>query len=69
MLSYASVLGQGLNFRASHVAQMCKTIGWSDNRVKLLVMLFARIHDLGKAVQVDPMKPKLKPPGTERLKL
>jgi hypothetical protein len=24
---------------------------------------------LGRAVQVDPMKPKLKPPGTERLKL
>ena len=24
---------------------------------------------LGKAVQVDPMKPKLKPPGTKRLKL
>ena len=23
----------------------------------------------GKAVQVDPMKPKLKPPGTKRLKL
>ena len=24
---------------------------------------------LGRAVQVDPMKPKLKPPGTTRLKL
>ena len=24
---------------------------------------------LGRAVQVDPMKPKLKPPGTNRLKL
>jgi hypothetical protein len=23
----------------------------------------------GRAVQVDPMKPRLKPPGTERLKL
>jgi hypothetical protein len=23
----------------------------------------------GRAVQVDPMKPKLKPPGTKRLKL
>jgi hypothetical protein len=23
----------------------------------------------GKAVQVDPVKPKLKPPGTKRLKL
>ena len=25
--------------------------------------------ELGRAVQVDPMKPKLKPPGTKRLKL
>ena len=25
--------------------------------------------DCGRAVQVDPMKPKLKPPGTKRLKL
>jgi serine/threonine protein kinase len=25
--------------------------------------------DLGRAVQVDPMKPKLKPPGTKGLKL
>ena len=24
---------------------------------------------LGRAVQLDPMKPKLKPPGTKRLKL
>ena len=24
---------------------------------------------LGRAVQVDPIKPKLKPPGTKRLKL
>jgi hypothetical protein len=24
---------------------------------------------LGRAVKVDPMKPKLKPPGTQRLKL
>jgi hypothetical protein len=24
---------------------------------------------LGRAVQVDPMKPKLKPPGTKHLKL
>ena len=27
------------------------------------------LHRLGVAVQVDPMKPKLKPPGTKRLKL
>jgi len=26
-------------------------------------------HHFGKAVHVDPMKPKLKPPGTKRLKL
>ena len=25
--------------------------------------------DLGSAVQVDPIKPELKPPGTKRLKL
>ena len=25
--------------------------------------------ELGRAVQVDPMKPKLRPPGTKRLKL
>jgi hypothetical protein len=25
--------------------------------------------NLGRAVQVDPIKPKLKPPGTKRLKL
>jgi hypothetical protein len=30
---------------------------------------FAFMNQPGKAVQVDPMKPKLKPPGTERLKL
>ena len=28
---------------------------------------YARL--LGRAVQVDPMKPKLKPPGTQRLTL
>ena len=28
-----------------------------------------RTLNLGEAVQVDPMKPNLKPPGTERLKL
>ena len=27
------------------------------------------LDDLGRAVQVDPMKPNLKPPGTKRLKL
>jgi hypothetical protein len=27
------------------------------------------MFELGKAVQVDPVKPKLKPPGTKHLKL
>ena len=27
------------------------------------------LHARGRAVQVDPMKPKLKPPGTKRLKV
>ena len=27
------------------------------------------LHHQGKAVQVDPIKPALKPPGTKRLKL
>jgi hypothetical protein len=28
-----------------------------------------RLHAVSRAVQVDPIKPKLKPPGTKRLKL
>jgi hypothetical protein len=30
--------------------------------------LAALLHDIGSAVQVDPMKPMLKPPGTKHLK-
>ena len=29
-------------------------------------LLPGEVRDLGRAVQVDPIKPKLKPPGTKR---
>jgi hypothetical protein len=42
------------------------------HKVKVLLtkgMTWNKFVDLGGAVQVDPIKPKLEPPGTKRLKL
>lgn len=53
ILSYAAVLTQGLYFRAEQVAQMIQTLSWSDNRVKLMTMIFGRIVDLDNIVQIE----------------
>ena len=40
-------------------------MGFNDREIVAL----SGAHALGRAVQVDPINPKLKAPGTERLKL
>ena len=53
ILSYTSVLTKRLYFTSSQVAQMVQTLQWSDNRVKLMVMMFGRIFDLDNISVVE----------------
>ena len=56
--------------------ELLSNIGFKFNLRRYTVAAAAALRDElrlavghGRAVQVNPMKPKLKPPGTERLKL
>lgn len=53
MLSYAGVLAQSLYFTASQVAQMVKSLSWSDNRVKLVVAVFGRVFDFDNIGEIE----------------
>jgi len=48
------------------VLQVSRTVGTAAASGRRLL---AAADEHGRAVQVDPMKPKLKPPGTKRLKV
>ena len=47
----------------------CKPLVTGTMQQGCALMYDSRAEHRGKAVQVDPNKPKLKPPGTKRLKL
>ena len=42
---------------------------WVKDKLQMRAASHFDFGDLGRPVQVDPIKPNLKPPGTKRLKL
>ena len=60
--------GQAYSVRQSALSQV-PTCDLASIFRRALLRADLESGPLGRVVQVDPMKPKLKPPGTKRLKL